>query len=101
MKIDTECPNIGVYKENTRVELKRDVERFPHFIAKKGMKGTVILNDNDTIAVKLDEKLIGCEEWDNCIEWYKQDFNTGREFDEEVFNDLMVRVNYKVTDHTQ
>jgi len=87
---EMEDKTIGVYKENTRVELKQDVERYPHFIAKKGMKGTVIRNDDDEIAVKLDEKLIGSEEWDNCVVWYKQDFNTGGDFSEEVSNDLMV-----------
>jgi uncharacterized protein with PIN domain len=87
---EMEDKTIGVYKENTRVELKQDVERYPHFIAKKGMKGTVIRNDDDEIAVKLDEKLIGSEEWENCVVWYKQDFNTGRDFSEEVSNDLMV-----------
>jgi len=56
-----------------RVRLIVDVERYPHFIAKKGSTGIVLdVNPNDwpkTIAVKLDEPLAGCEEWDNCLLW--------------------------------
>jgi hypothetical protein len=55
------------------VRLTVDVERFPHFLAKKGLTGIVLdTNASDwpkSIAVKMDEPLEGCEEWDNTILW--------------------------------
>jgi len=58
-------------KQGDRVTLVRDVERFPHFVAHKGMQGTVDLVDNDTgfLSVEMDDHIDGCEEWDNCIDW--------------------------------
>ena len=55
-----------------RVRLTVDVERFPYFIAKKGMTGTVTQHDigkHGSIYVKLDEPLEGCEEWNNELVW--------------------------------
>ena len=56
-----------------RVRLTVDVERYPHFIARKGMTGIVLdTNASDypqAIAVKLDEHLEGCGEWDNTLLW--------------------------------
>lgn len=56
-------------KMGDRVRLRRDVERYPHFIARAGMTGTVVIADHDTIAVRMDEHLDGCEEWDNEVIW--------------------------------
>jgi hypothetical protein len=60
-----------------KVRLTVDVERFPHFIARKGLTGVVLdVNQNewpDTIAVKLDEPLQGCEEWDNTLLWHEEE----------------------------
>lgn len=54
----------------TRVRLRRDVERFPHFIAPKGATGTVVDNGSpDVFAVYLDETLPGAEEWKNEVHW--------------------------------
>jgi hypothetical protein len=56
-----------------RVRLTVDVDRYPHFLAKKGLTGIVLdTNASDwpkSIAVKMDEPLEGCEEWDNTILW--------------------------------
>lgn len=60
-------------KIGDRVELQRDVERYPQFIAKKGLQGTVTKKDDEVFAVKMDNPLKGAEEWDNCIEWYAND----------------------------
>ena len=60
-------------KIGDKVELARDVERYPQFIAKKGLQGTVIKQDSEVFAVKMDKQLTGAEEWDNCIEWYSTD----------------------------
>ena len=60
-----------------KVRLTVDVERYPHFIARKGMTGIVL--DTHTsdypsaIAVKLDQHLDGCEEWDNTLLWQDEE----------------------------
>ena len=60
-----------------RVRLTGDVERYPHFIAKKGMTGIVLDTDAsdypEAIAVKLDQHLDGCEEWDNTLLWQEEE----------------------------
>lgn len=53
----------------TRVMLRHDVERYPHFIADKGMVGTVTHADEWTICVRMDERIYGAEAWDNEIVW--------------------------------
>lgn len=57
--------------EGTRVRLRRDVDRYPHFVAPQGAEGTVTKNGDDFLAVKLDEPLDGAEEWDNEVQWYE------------------------------
>ena len=54
-----------------RIQLKRDVERFPHFVARRGLFGTVILNEYPfgCLVIKMDKPIEGAEEWDNCIIW--------------------------------
>jgi len=53
-----------------RVRLRRNVERFPHFIAGAGLTGTVSYVDAAMVGVKMDEHIDGCEEWDNEVMWY-------------------------------
>jgi hypothetical protein len=55
--------------EGDRVTLTRDVERFPHFIARAGSVGVVTLITDDQVIVTMDELIPGCEEWDNGIVW--------------------------------
>lgn len=55
----------------TRVRLRRDVERYPHFIAPEGCEGTITHADQEMIAVKLDEAIEGAEEWDNEVQWFE------------------------------
>lgn len=57
------------WAEGYRVRLRRPVDRFPFFIARAGMTGTVIEAATDLVAVRLDEHLPGCEEWDNELVW--------------------------------
>jgi hypothetical protein len=52
-----------------KVMLVRDVERFPHFIARKGMTGVIEEITNGYARVKVDAELHGSEEWENCIIW--------------------------------
>lgn len=50
--------------------LRRDVDRFPDFVARKGMTGTVVsVLQDGTIAARMDQHLDGAEEWDNEIWW--------------------------------
>ena len=65
-----------VIPTGSRVRLIADVERYPHFIAKRGMTGVLLDNVGDypdAYAVKLDETLKGCEEWDNTVLWQDDD----------------------------
>lgn len=55
----------------TRVRLKRDVDRYPHFVAEKGMTGVVTLKSEDQIVIRLDEAVNGAEEWNNEVHWYR------------------------------
>ena len=71
------------YKIGQRVALRRDVDRYPHFIAKAGQRGTVSYNYQDdhggTIAIRMDNTIThpdddGVErpaaaEWNNEIQW--------------------------------
>lgn len=59
--------------EGTRVVLTRAVERFPFFIARAGMAGTVIEATEDLVSVRMDEHLPGAEEWSNEIVWMPED----------------------------
>jgi hypothetical protein len=52
-----------------RVRFVRDVDRFPHFIARKGETGVYLGHRMSVDAVKLDEPKQGAEEWDNDVLW--------------------------------
>ena len=54
----------------TRIKLNGPVDRFPHFIAPKGATGTIVISDTELVAARMDEKIDGCEEWDNEVCWY-------------------------------
>jgi hypothetical protein len=56
----------------TRVRLRRDVDRFPHFLARAGAWGTVTMNHEGMVAVHMDEQIPGAETWDNEIVWYEE-----------------------------
>ncbi len=53
----------------TRVRLTRDVERFPDFIARAGMTGTISYVGQGNVWVRLDEPLKGAQEWDNAVQF--------------------------------
>lgn len=57
-------PTVG-----TRVRLTRSIDRFPDFIADRGMTGTVIESDAHMFAVRMDAVIEGAEEWDNAVCW--------------------------------
>ena len=57
----------------TRVRLVHDVDRYPHFIAERGSHGSVTHNDGDTICVRMDDLIVGAEEWDNEVVWRVRD----------------------------
>lgn len=53
----------------SRGRLRRNVDRFPHFVALAGATGTVTEATDSLIALRLDEVLPGAEEWDNEVCW--------------------------------
>jgi hypothetical protein len=61
------------FPEGSRVRLTADVERYPHFIARKGSEGVVSHNTDGGIEVKLDDHLPGAEPWDNEVVWVDAD----------------------------
>jgi hypothetical protein len=52
-----------------RARLRRQVERFPHFVAEAGAAGTITTASEELIAMKLDRVLPGAEGWDNEVCW--------------------------------
>ena len=57
------------FEPGYRFKLTRDVERFPHFVAKEGSTGTVTVNDDNGVCAKMDQPFDGAREWDNEIQW--------------------------------
>lgn len=62
-----------------RAILKRDVCRFPDFMAHSNMTGMLLCFSESFACVKMDEHIPGCEEWENCIHW-----NDPEDFDNDV-----------------
>ena len=62
------APTVGA-----RVRLTANVDRYPHFIAEEGSRGTVACDDNDMYSVRMDLTIEGCEEWHNEVCWYQHD----------------------------
>jgi hypothetical protein len=62
---------LHTFKVGDRVRLTQTVDRYPDFVAPAGLAGTVDTVEVDgSLAVKMDQTLDGCEEWNNCICWY-------------------------------
>jgi hypothetical protein len=56
-----------------RYRLRHDVDRFPHFVARAGMTGTLVEHDDELVTLRMDDHLPGAEEWDNEVCWYPED----------------------------
>lgn len=63
------------WKVGSRVQLKRDVERYPSFNVDKGEIGTIVKNTKSEIYVEMDNEINGGEDWNNCIIWYLEGSN--------------------------
>jgi len=63
---DIQPPPVEIGDE---IRLIQDVDRFPHFVAKKGATGVVSEVRTDLICVRMDEKIPGAEVWDNDLSW--------------------------------
>lgn len=57
----------------SRGRLRRNVDRFPHFVAQAGASGTVTEATDSLIALRMDEALPGADEWDNEVCWTSDD----------------------------
>lgn len=53
--------------------LRRNVDRFPHFVAHAGATGTVTEATESLIALRIDVPLSGAEAWDNEVCWTSDD----------------------------
>lgn len=60
-------------QEGTRVRLTDAVERFPYFSVEAGGTGTVTVDEDQLICVKMDDLIPGCEDWDNEIQFTPDD----------------------------
>lgn len=64
-------PKTKNIRVGTRVRLTHDVDRFPHFIAAKGMEGTVTVCEDDLpVCVLMDDEIQGAGDWGNEIHWF-------------------------------
>lgn len=55
-----------------RFMLRHDVDRFPDFVARQGMTGTVTeIQSDGSIGAKIDRQICGAEQWDNELWWYE------------------------------
>jgi hypothetical protein len=62
------------YAVGSRLVLKHDVDRYPHFIAPKGATGTVVHSEwGEVFCVRMDEPIPGAEDWDNEVIWSVRD----------------------------
>lgn len=59
-----------------RVIVKQEIDRYPHFLVPVGLRGTIVQWEPLTIGVKLDNHIVGAEEWDNVVYWYGVDPNS-------------------------
>ena len=64
---------VALLPVGTRVRLRRDVARYPHFVAPAGATGTVSRRDDLYVEVTLDAYLRGAEEWENAVVWIAED----------------------------
>lgn len=54
-------------KVGEKVITLQEIDRFPHFIIKQHATGTITKVKENEIWVKFDQKIEGCEEWDNQV----------------------------------
>lgn len=66
--VSEQVPAVG-----SRGRLRRDVDRFPHFVAHAGATGTVTEATESLIALRMDVPLSGAEAWDNEVCWTSDD----------------------------
>jgi hypothetical protein len=66
-----------------RIRLTKDVERFPDFIARKGMTGTFAGHRMGVSLMEMDARLEGAEHWENCIIW-NEDSDYSRFIEDDV-----------------
>lgn len=60
---------IATPKAGERFVLVANVDRYPHFIAVRGLSGKVVDVSEDVVCLRLDDPLQGSEEWDNEVVW--------------------------------
>lgn len=63
-----DLPEVGA-----RARLRRGVDRFPHFCVEARAIGTVTEASAWLVALRMDEPVIGAEQWDNELCWTADD----------------------------
>lgn len=58
------------FSEGDRVKLVQKVDRYPHFVVPTGAEGTVVKNNEELLAVRIDTEVEGADEWNNEVHWY-------------------------------
>lgn len=85
--VDGECqccgfkPSLDSEALGLRVTLIRNIERYPHFIARADAAGSVVEWTKDLVRVRMDEHLPGAEEWQNEVVWTPEDEYPGKQQD--------------------
>lgn len=82
----TTTPNIKV---GQRIMLARSVDRFPHFLAPVGARGTVTRVKDWQITATFDHDLKGAGEWDNSIIW-DADSETLGDFEADIVRTYLI-----------
>ena len=71
-------------KVGQRIILAREIERFPHFAAPAGLRGTIVQASESSIGAMMDNTIVGCEEWNNTIYWYQAGNDNFDGFEQDV-----------------
>jgi hypothetical protein len=61
-------------EQGDRVQLRQDVERYPDAMVHQGMTGSVVTSEPDLLSVRLDEAIVGLEDWRNELRWDDDSF---------------------------
>lgn len=57
------------FRVGARVRTRVEIDRYPSFLVAAGETGTVVVSDEGTLSVRMDQHIVGAEEWDNEIMW--------------------------------
>jgi hypothetical protein len=62
-------PKVGLPMIGARAQLRRRVDRFPHFAIEAGATGTITDVTDELVAMRIDSYVPGAEDWGNELCW--------------------------------